>query len=61
MKDTIFIHEMKDPYEGADFEELQVEECPLCGNTIDECKCYSPCCGAPIVFGDLCSQCHEHI
>jgi hypothetical protein len=38
-----------------------VEECEECGELIEKCKCYSPCCGAPIVCGDLCSSCKEHV
>jgi hypothetical protein len=38
----------------------QEEECPECGLTVDECKCYSPCCGAVIILHDICSECKEH-
>jgi hypothetical protein len=61
---------MRDPYEGADFEEvlnerdetikMQEEECENCGLTIRDCKCYSPCCGAPIILHDVCSNCQKH-
>jgi hypothetical protein len=38
----------------------QEEECPECALTIRDCKCYSPCCSAPIILHDICSNCMEH-
>jgi hypothetical protein len=43
----------------------QQDECPDCGKACDEhgyftCNCYSPCCGAPIILHDICSECKEH-
>jgi hypothetical protein len=42
-------------------EEVKEEDlCEECGKHIDDCKCYSPCCGAPIILHDICSECKEH-
>lgn len=38
----------------------QIEECSICGKDIDECRCFSPCCGAEIICHDICSECGEH-
>jgi len=69
-----FDYEMKDPYEGADFEETASErtedtrdECDVCGKKVDDegyytCSCYSPCCGARMIDDcDICPDCKEHI
>jgi hypothetical protein len=61
-----FNYQMKDPYSNYDFlnqepeDVKQEEECPECGKSIDECHCYSPCCGASIICHDICSECGEH-
>lgn len=38
------------------------EECelPIGSGDIGECRCYSVCCGAPIIMHDICSDCKEH-
>ena len=42
-----FYSEMKDPYEGADFEEEvnerneDIDFCDICGKSIDDCECES--------------------
>jgi hypothetical protein len=39
------------------------EECekPIGSGDIGECRCYSVCCGAPIIMHDICSDCKEHV
>lgn len=69
-----FYSEMKDPYDGADFEEEVNErdedtrdQCDICGEKVNNegyfnCNCYSPCCGARMFDdSDICPDCHEHV
>jgi hypothetical protein len=37
------------------------ETCDECGKSFDDCTCKSGCCGAEIIYGDICSNCKEHI
>lgn len=51
--------------EAPDKPELYTEICEECGKEIGsgdigECRCYSICCGAPIIMHDICSECKEH-
>lgn len=54
------IYQSKD--ESEDKEPEICEECekPIGSGDIGECRCYSVCCGAPIIMHDICSDCKEH-
>ena len=38
----------------------EVDVCEDCGKSYEDCVCTSPCCSAPIIYGDICSECKEH-
>lgn len=42
-------------------EKLDEELCEECNKSLDKCSCKSGCCGADIIYGDICSNCKEHI
>jgi len=79
MKDRINLWTPNDPDGYGAFDEEQLMErtedtkeelCEDCDLPLDECLCYSPCCGADMrkgnsdaSFGDygICPDCKEHI
>ena len=49
---------------------MKTEYCEECEKTIEDCKCYSPCCGADMRGGNgdasfedygICPECKEHV